>query len=114
MPASEQPASALERIDDLDRNIHAPARLKIMACLAVVEEADFTFLLRQTGLTRGNLSPNLRKLEQAGYLAIRKGFVPDLPASGSSRDQELFKRRFGDQQMTQLRPDTEPHTKDLF
>jgi DNA-binding MarR family transcriptional regulator len=79
MPASEQPSPALERIDDLDRNIHAPARLKIMACLAVVAEADFTFLLRQTGLTRGNLSPNLRKLEQAGYLAIRKGFVERVP-----------------------------------
>lgn len=69
----------LQRIDDIDRNIHAPARLKIMACLAIVEKADFTYLMIQTGLTRGNLSPNLRKLEEAGYLTIQKEFVDRIP-----------------------------------
>jgi DNA-binding MarR family transcriptional regulator len=68
-----------QRFQDIDRTIHAPARLKIMACLAVVESADFTFLMRQTGLTRGNLSPNLRKLEEAGYINIHKEFVDRVP-----------------------------------
>jgi len=50
-----------------------------MACLAVVESADFTFLMHQTGLTRGNLSPNLRKLEEADYVNIQKEFVDRVP-----------------------------------
>ena len=69
----------LQRIEDIDRMIHAPTRLKIMACLAVVDSADFTFLMRQTGLTRGNLSPNLRKLEEADYISIHKEFVDRVP-----------------------------------
>jgi DNA-binding MarR family transcriptional regulator len=69
----------IQLIEDIDRTIHAPTRLKILACLAVVEQADFTFLLHQTGLTRGNLSPNLRKLEQANYVGIQKEFVDNMP-----------------------------------
>ena len=79
MPTKKPEQDNLQLIEDIDRNIHAPARLKIMACLAVVEKADFTFLLRQTGLTRGNLSPNLRKLEEAGYINIQKEFVDRIP-----------------------------------
>lgn len=41
--------------------------------------ADFTFLTRTTGLTRGNLSANLRKLEEAGYISIEKGYVERVP-----------------------------------
>jgi len=66
-------------IDDIDPTIHAPTRLKILACLSIVEDADFTFLLHQTGLTRGNLSPNLRKLEEANYISIKKEFVDRVP-----------------------------------
>jgi len=79
MPTSKLDKENLQRIEDIDRNIHAPARLKIMACLAVVEKADFIFLMRQTGLTRGNLSPNLRKLEEADYIKIQKEFVDRIP-----------------------------------
>ncbi len=79
MPTNKPEKENLQLIEDIDRNIHAPARLKIMACLAVVEKADFTFLMRQTGLTRGNLSPNLRKLEEAGYIKIQKEFVDRIP-----------------------------------
>ena len=68
----------LQLIEDIDRTIHAPTRLKILACLAVVDRADFTFLLHQTGLTRGNLSPNLRKLEEANYVSIQKEFVDSI------------------------------------
>ena len=69
----------LQPISDIDPLIHAPTRLKIMAYLSIVESADFTFLMRQTGLTRGNLSVNLRKLEQAGYVSITKEFVDRIP-----------------------------------
>lgn len=66
-------------IAEIDPLIHAPTRLKIMAYLSIVESADFTFLMHQTGLTRGNLSVNLRKLEEAGYVSITKEFVDRIP-----------------------------------
>jgi DNA-binding MarR family transcriptional regulator len=69
----------LQPISDIDPLIHAPTRLKIMAYLSIVESADFTFLMNQTGLTRGNLSVNLRKLEEAGYVSITKEFVDRIP-----------------------------------
>jgi DNA-binding MarR family transcriptional regulator len=65
----------LEKIDEIDQIIHSPTRLKILIVLAEVVKADFTFLVLTTGLTRGNLSANLRKLEQAGYVTIEKSFV---------------------------------------
>jgi DNA-binding MarR family transcriptional regulator len=67
------------RWEDLDRVVHEPARLAILVQLAFVEEADFLYLMRQTGLTRGNLSSHLSKLEGAGYLRITKGFVGRIP-----------------------------------
>ena len=64
---------------DIDKVIHEPARLLIMANLYVVESADFTFLMNQTGMTWGNLSSHLSKLEQAGYVAVEKSFVGKRP-----------------------------------
>ena len=64
----------LPDLADIDRLIHEPARLRIMALLAVLESADFLFLMRQTGLTQGNLSSHLSKLEEAGYVGIEKAF----------------------------------------
>ena len=69
----------LQSIADINRTIHAPARLMILAFLSVVESADFTFLMNQTGLTRGNLSSHLQKLEEAGYINIEKEFVDRVP-----------------------------------
>jgi DNA-binding MarR family transcriptional regulator len=69
----------LQPIAEIDPLIHAPTRLKILAFLSIVESADFTFLMRQTGLTRGNLSGNLRKLEEAGYVSIKKEFIDRIP-----------------------------------
>jgi len=66
-------------IADLDPVIHAPARLAIMTALYVVEGADFVFLQKQTGLTRGNLSSHLSKLEAAGYITVEKKFVERVP-----------------------------------
>jgi len=63
----------------IDKFVHEPARYLIMAYLYVVESADFLFLERQTGLTKGNLSSHLGKLETAGYVQILKEFVDKKP-----------------------------------
>ena len=64
---------------EIDRLIHEPARLKLVSCLYVVNAADFVFLSRQTGLTGGNLSSHMTKLEEAGYLEVEKSFVGKRP-----------------------------------
>jgi DNA-binding MarR family transcriptional regulator len=71
--------SDFQPIADLDPVIHAPARLAIMTALYVVQGADFVFLQKHTGLTRGNLSSHLSKLEAAGYIAVEKKFVDRVP-----------------------------------
>jgi DNA-binding MarR family transcriptional regulator len=80
MPVSDSGSSEeLQQIAGIDRMIHEPARLMIMAYLYVVESADFLFLMRQTGLTPGNLSSHTSKLEAAGYVEIVKEFVDRKP-----------------------------------
>jgi DNA-binding MarR family transcriptional regulator len=69
----------LQPIANIDRIIHEPARLMILALLYVVESGDFTFLMRQTGLTWGNLSSHMSKLEAAGYIEVEKEFVGRKP-----------------------------------
>ncbi|HZD10728.1 MAG TPA: transcriptional regulator [Candidatus Binatia bacterium] len=64
---------------DIDRTIHEPARLMIVAVLSAVAEADFLYLLNATALTKGNLSAHLSRLEEAGYVAIEKTFVGKTP-----------------------------------
>ncbi|MEW5983291.1 MAG: transcriptional regulator [Acidobacteriota bacterium] len=64
---------------DIDRVIHEPARLLVMALLNGVKEADFLWLLNQSGLTKGNLSSHLSKLEEAGYVEIDKTFRGKVP-----------------------------------
>jgi DNA-binding MarR family transcriptional regulator len=64
---------------DLDRLIHEPARLALTAILNVVDSADFLYLQRETGLTKGNLSSHLAKLEEAGYVAIEKTYRGRIP-----------------------------------
>ena len=74
------PADAgLQPLAGIDRLIHEPARLMILATLFVIETADFLFVERQTGLTRGNLSAHLTRLEEAGYVEINKKFVDKIP-----------------------------------
>ncbi|HEY2295729.1 MAG TPA: transcriptional regulator [Thermoanaerobaculia bacterium] len=68
-------ATPFEQIASLDRRIHDPARLAILTALSACERADFQFLLRITGLTKGNLSSHLSKLEEAGLIEIEKRFV---------------------------------------
>ena len=63
----------------LDRLIHEPGRLAILTVLASVRDADFVFLQRATGLTKGNLSSHLTKLEDAGLVTIEKRFIRKKP-----------------------------------
>jgi DNA-binding MarR family transcriptional regulator len=72
----DQPQEPMTKIDKL---IYEPSRYMLMAYLYVVEVADFLFLLRQTGMTWGNLSANLGKLEAAGYVVIEKEFLGKKP-----------------------------------
>lgn len=66
-------------IHALDPLVHAPARLAILTVLSLVDEADFRYLLYATGLTKGNLSAHLSKLEEGGYVHIEKTFRGKLP-----------------------------------
>ena len=64
----------LHPLADIDPVIHAPARLMVLTYLYVVESVSFVFLIRLTGLTWGNLSTHLSRLEDAGYVAMEKEF----------------------------------------
>jgi len=66
-------------LKNIDRLIHEPTRLMIMAQLYVVESADFLFLQNQLQMTPGNLSSHLSKLEDAGYVEIVKEFIERKP-----------------------------------
>ncbi len=92
-------ADRFATIADLDKLIHEPARMSIMAVLYVLESADFTFLMNQTGLTWGNLSAHLTKLETAGYVEVVKSFKGKRPNTNlklSSTGREAF-RKYMDQ-----------------
>ncbi len=69
----------LHPLADIDHVIHSPARLMVLTYLYVVESADFIFLMRLTGLTWGNLSTHLSKLEETGYVTIEKTFKGKKP-----------------------------------
>ena len=63
----------------LDPLLHSELRLAVMSILVGVESADFTFLKQQTGATSGNLSVQIDKLSQAGYIAVEKTFRGKMP-----------------------------------
>jgi DNA-binding MarR family transcriptional regulator len=69
----------LHPLADINQVIHASARLMVLTYLYVVESADYVFLVRLTGLTWGNLSTHLTKLEEAGYITINKAFKGKKP-----------------------------------
>ena len=68
-------STPFERLAELDRLVHEPARLAIMSALSACESADFLFLQRITGLSKGNLSSHLGRLEDAGLVTVTKEFV---------------------------------------
>ena len=78
MPKQENEAGT-ETAGKVDRIIHEPARFATLAILNSVESADFLYLMNQIGLTWGNLSSHLTKLEVAGYITIEKGFLGKKP-----------------------------------
>ncbi|HUA58320.1 MAG TPA: transcriptional regulator [Verrucomicrobiae bacterium] len=69
----------LRNIADLDRVIHEPGRLMIVALLFAVERSDFLYLLHETGMNKGTLSSHLSKLEEAGYVEIEKTYRGKVP-----------------------------------
>ena len=73
---------------EIDRLIHEPARFQVMALLYVIESADFTFIMNQLGLTWGNLSAHITKLEDGGYMAVEKGFKGKRPQTMLSLTKE--------------------------
>lgn len=77
--SGERQDPTTESIQGLDRMIHEPARLTICALLYPLEEADFLYLLTQSGLSKGNLSSHLAKLEEAQYVEIEKRFKGKIP-----------------------------------
>jgi DNA-binding MarR family transcriptional regulator len=79
MAKPEPGADFVRVVGSVDRVIHEPARLMIMMYLSSVDRADYLFLMRATGLTWGNLSSHLSKLEGAGYVEMTKTFVKKKP-----------------------------------
>jgi len=70
-----------EELADLDRLIHEPARLSILTALSACRSADFLYLQRLTGLSKGNLSSHLAKLEEGGLVRVEKEFVGKIPVT---------------------------------
>lgn len=65
----------------LDPLLHSELRLAVMSILAGVEEAEFSYLKKQTGATSGNLSVQIDKLSAAGYISVEKGFKGKVPCT---------------------------------
>jgi len=76
-----KPSDELPDVKSIDRLIHEPVRLLIMANLFVVETADFLYLMNQLDLTFGNLSSHMSKLEEAGYINVEKEFQDKKPVT---------------------------------
>jgi len=74
-------SDTLQSMLDVDRLIHEPARLIILSILYVLESADFLYLLRETGLGKGNLSSHLTRLEEAEYITIDKTYRGKTPVT---------------------------------
>ncbi|MBP3289731.1 MAG: transcriptional regulator [Alistipes sp.] len=69
---------------ELNPLLHSELRLAIMSILISVESADFVYLREQTGATAGNLSVQIDKLQQAGYILVEKGFNGKKPRTTCS------------------------------
>jgi len=69
----------IRTIADLDRVIHEPGRLMIVALLSAVAQADFLYLQHETGINKGTLSSHLSKLEEAGYVTVTKTYRGKVP-----------------------------------
>lgn len=72
-------AAQIEHLSEIDNLIHAPSRLQVMTYLYVVDSIDFVYLKRLTGMSWGNLSTHLTKLEEGGYISLKKSFKDKKP-----------------------------------
>jgi DNA-binding MarR family transcriptional regulator len=68
----------------LDPVLHNQLRLAVVSLLMTVESAEFNTLLERTGATRGNLSVQLTKLKEAGYITVKKGYRDNYPLTTCS------------------------------
>jgi DNA-binding transcriptional ArsR family regulator len=85
----------IRQISEIDRVVHEPGRLMIMALLSAVERADFLYLQHETELNKGTLSSHLARLEEAGYVAIEKtyrGKVPQTLLELTRAGRQAFKQ----------------------
>ncbi len=64
---------------DLDPILHSQLRLAVMSLLVGVKEADFVYIREQTGATAGNLSVQIEKLKEVGYIEVTKQFKGKYP-----------------------------------
>ena len=97
-------SAPFEELAELDRLVHEPARLAILTALAACKSADFLYLQRLTGLSKGNLSSHLSKLESAELVSIDKEFVGKVPNTRviiSKRGRSAVERHW--KQLDQLR-----------
>ncbi|MGA1983627.1 MAG: transcriptional regulator [Acidobacteriaceae bacterium] len=69
----------IQRIAELDRVIHEPGRLMIVALLFAVERSDFLYLQHETQMNKGTLSSHLSRLEEAGYVEVVKTYRGKIP-----------------------------------
>ncbi len=81
-PARSSSTPAVTAVLAIDRMVHEPARLVILAILNGAEEVDFRFLSAASGLTKGNLSRQTATLAEVGYITIRKYYRGRIPATG--------------------------------
>jgi DNA-binding MarR family transcriptional regulator len=79
MISTDTKKNELPSMMSVDRIIHEPARFMILSYLCVVYKADFLFVMNYIGLTRGNLSSHMTKLEEAGYISVKKSFKGKKP-----------------------------------
>jgi DNA-binding MarR family transcriptional regulator len=89
----------IQKIAELDRVIHEPGRLMIVALLYAVDKADFLYLQHETQMNKGTLSSHLSRLEEAGYVEVVKtyrGKIPQtllsLTAAGRSAFEQYRKK----------------------
>lgn len=79
MPRRSTAPVAPDSFEEIDRAVHEPARIWLMANLMVLDEADFTYLQNETGMTRGNLGSHMAKLQTAGYVTVEKTYREQTP-----------------------------------
>jgi DNA-binding MarR family transcriptional regulator len=83
----------MTQFKDLDPLLHSQLRLAVMSLIIGVESADFTFLKEKTGATAGNLSVQITKLKEAGYIKVSKQFADNYPQT-SCRITDLGRKKF--------------------